>query len=73
MSIDKIEPGLQGAEGDLAVTVGPDLHDRGRDQVEVVALPYVGVDDPPAAYQAALDRRGHRDAPARSFGILVRS
>ncbi len=49
MSIGKVEPGLQGAEGDLAVTVGPDHHDRGRDEVEVVALPDVGFDDPPAA------------------------
>lgn len=37
-ALGKIEAGLKGAEGDLAVAVGADDRHGGRDQVEIVAL-----------------------------------
>ncbi len=68
----ELQPGLQGAEGDLAMAVGADDHHRGLDEVEMVALPDVGLDDPPAADHAAPDRCGHRNGSASSFGIRMR-
>ena len=51
--VAEIETRLQCTEGDFAVAVGSD-HDRGGlDQVEMAAIPKIGLDDPPAADQAA--------------------
>ena len=43
----------------------------GPQRVEVIAIPEVGLDDPPAADQAAVGRRLHAGAP-RSFGSRAR-
>jgi hypothetical protein len=58
--------GLHGPEGDLAMAVRSDGHGGGRDQVEVVTIPQVGLDDPPAADDPAVHRRRHGEAPASS-------
>src|SRR3546814_6989296 len=63
-AIFEIEAGLHGPEGDLAMTIGPNGHRGGLDQVEVVALPEVSLDDPPPANELAVARPGHGDAPA---------
>jgi hypothetical protein len=39
--------------------------------VEMIAIPNVGLDDPPAAVELAVRRRAHADA-ASSFGSGVR-
>lgn len=71
--LDEIEAGLQGAEGDLSVIIGPDGHYRGLDQVEMAVLPEIGFDDPPAAEEQAVGRLGHGGAVARSLGRRIRS
>src|SRR3546814_6171570 len=60
----EVEACLHGAEGDLAVAVGLDDQHGGLDQVQVVAVPDVGLDDPPAADQLAVHRRVHGGASA---------
>jgi hypothetical protein len=62
---------VHSAEGDFAVAVGPDGH-HGLDQVEVGAIPQVGLDDPPAADEPAAHRRRHGEAPANSLGSRTR-
>ncbi len=59
-------------EGNLAVAVGPDVQHGGPAEVELVALPKVGRDDPPPAGQPAAHRGGHGEAPASSFGSRTR-
>ena len=66
------EAGLQGTVGDLAMAVRADGHGGGGDQVEVVTIPQVGLDDPPAADEAAIHRRRHGEAPANSLGSRTR-
>ena len=44
----------------------------GDDQVEVVTIPQVGFDDPPAADEPAVHRRRHVGAPANSLGSRTR-
>jgi hypothetical protein len=47
-SVFDFEAGLQGAEGDFAALRG-DRQPRGAAEVEVSAIPEVGLDDPPSA------------------------
>ena len=54
-----VEPGLERAEGDFAATVVGDRDRRRPAQVEMIAVPDVGLDDPPAADELAIGRRGH--------------
>jgi hypothetical protein len=68
----KFEAGLHGAVGDRAMTVRSEGHDGGGDQVEVVTIPQVGLDDPPAADEPAVHRHRHREAPAKSLGSRTR-
>lgn len=49
------------------MTVGPDGDCGGLDQVEIIPTPQIGLDDPPAANQAAVSGRAH-DSTAISFG-----
>ena len=72
MAVGEVEAGLEGAEGDLAVSVGADVQHGGPAEVEIVALPEVGRDDPPPADQPAAHRGGHGEASARSFGSRTR-
>jgi len=53
LAVYKIEARPQRTEGDLAVTVGFDRDDCRLDQIEMVSIPKIGLDDPPAADQAA--------------------
>lgn len=70
-SIGELEARLERTEGDLAAAVGCDDQRGGLDQVEMVALPDVGLDDPPPADQPTAHWGGHGDAP-KSFGNRTR-
>ena len=62
----------QSPEGDLAVAVGLD-DDHGRlDQVEMVAVPYIGLDDPPPADQLTVHGCANGGASASSLGSRTR-
>ena len=68
----EVEAGLHGCEGDLAVAVGLD-DDHGRlGQVEMVAVPYIGLDDPPPADQLTVHGCAHGGASASSLGSRTR-
>jgi hypothetical protein len=54
------------------VAVGSDQHHCRLDQIEMAAIPKIGLDDPPAADQAAVRGGAHGDA-AISFGNRTRS
>ena len=62
--------GFQGAEGDFAA-FGSDRQHRRTTEIEVSAVPDVGLDDPPAADQAAVRRGLHAEASS-SFGKRAR-
>ena len=47
---------MEGAEGDFAMAVIGDRDRRGSAEVEIGAIPNVGLDDPPAIDQAAVGR-----------------
>jgi hypothetical protein len=64
------EAGFQGAEGDFAALRG-DRQRRRAAEIEVSAVPEVGLDDPPAADQPAI-RRGLHAQAFRSFGNRAR-
>ena len=66
-----VEAGLQRAEGDFAVAVIGDRDRRRSAEVEIVAIPDVGLDDPPAADELAVRRRVHAEA-SKSFGSRAR-
>ncbi|MGO4740322.1 hypothetical protein AB4099_27525 [Bosea sp. 2KB_26] len=55
----------------LATVVGGDDDSGRRDQVEIAAIPQIGVDDPPTADQLAVRWHTHLDA-AMSFGNRTR-
>ena len=65
-----IETSLHGSKGDFAALRG-DGQRRRTAEVEVIAIPKVGLDDPPAADQAAVGRGLHAGA-SRSFGSRAR-
>ena len=71
-AVFEVEARLHGAERDLAMAVGLDDHHGGLDQVQVVAVPGVGLDDPPAADQLAAHRCAHGGASASSLGSRTR-
>ena len=66
-----VEAGLQRAEGDFAASVRSNEDRRRTAEVEILAIPDVGLDDPPAADELAVHRRSHAGA-AMSFGSRVR-
>lgn len=70
-AVGEVEAGLHRPEGDLALVVGADDDDGRRDQVEIVAIPQIGLDDPPTADQLAVRRHTHLDA-AMSLGNRTR-
>jgi hypothetical protein len=65
------EAGLPSTEGNFSALRG-DRQRRRTAQIEVSAIPNVGLDDPPAADQAAVGRRLHAEA-SMSFGSRARS
>ena len=62
---------MQCAKGDLTVVVRSDGDRGGIDKVEMIAIPKIGLDDPPAADQLAVRRRTHVGA-ASNFGNRTR-
>jgi hypothetical protein len=67
----RFETGLQSAEGDLAVVVGSD-GDRGSSaEIEIAAIPYISLDNAPAADQLAACWRNHAGTVS-SFGSRTR-
>jgi hypothetical protein len=50
----------------------PRVDHGGLDKVEMIAIPQVRLDDPPAADEPAVHRGGHGGAPASSFGSRTR-
>ena len=62
-----VEAGLHGTEGDLTVSVGLDDHHGRLEQVQVFAVPDVGLADLPATDQQALHRDRHCRTSARSL------
>jgi hypothetical protein len=64
------EAGLQSAEGNITALRG-DRQNRRAAEIEVSAILEVGLDDPPAADQAAVRRDLHVEA-SRSFGSRAR-
>ena len=63
----EIEAGLHGSEGDLAMAVGSNDHHGEVDEIEVVAIPQIGLDDPSFADQRMGGHVDHAGA-SRSFG-----
>jgi hypothetical protein len=61
---------LESAEGDFAAS-GGDRERRRTAQIEVSAIPEIGLDDPPAIDQAAVARSFHVEASV-SFGRCAR-
>ena len=66
-----VERRLHGAEGDFAMVASPDRDRRRTAEVEIIAIPDVGFDDPPAADQLVVRRRAHCGT-ARSLGSRTR-
>ncbi len=62
---------MQRAKGDLAVVVFPDGDHGGAAEVEITAIPQIGLDDAPAAGQLAACGRAHVGT-AISFGSRTR-
>ena len=54
-----VEAGLESAEGDFAATVVGDRDGRWPTEVEMIAIPNVGLDDPPTADECAVRWRAH--------------
>jgi hypothetical protein len=62
---------LHGAEGNFSVAIGT-YGDAGRlDEVELIAIPQIGLDNPPFADKRVI-ADGHQPAPANSFGSRTR-
>src|SRR5262245_50791415 len=70
-AVADIEAGLQSAEGNLAVVVCPDGDRGGPVEVEIIAIPQIGLDDAPASDQLAARGRSHVGT-AMSFGSRTR-
>jgi hypothetical protein len=62
---------LHGAEGDFTTSIVADDDCRSAAQVEIVAIPNIGLNDPPAANEFATCGRPHVGA-AISFGSRTR-
>jgi hypothetical protein len=70
-AVAEIEAGLHDAKGNFAMIAGPDGDHGGRCQIEIVPIPQVRLDDPPAADQVAALGCRHDD-DAKSFGSRTR-
>jgi hypothetical protein len=71
LAVSEFEGGVDGAESKFAAAVLAKA-DVGRlDQIEVVAIPQIGLDDPPPADQFTA-RSGAHVAAAISFGARTR-
>src|SRR5208283_859069 len=66
-----VEAGLERAETDFVATEFGDRHCRGHAKIEVIAVPDVGLGDPPTDDELAVGRRAHA-ACARSLGNRAR-
>ena len=66
-----VEADLESAEGDFAVTVVGDRDRRRPTEVEMIAIPNVGLDDPPPSDELAVRRRAHAGV-ASSLGNRAR-
>ena len=62
---------MLGAEGNFTASVRSNEDRRRTAEVEILAIPDVGLDDPPAADEFAVHRRSHAGA-AMSFGSRVK-
>ena len=63
---------LHGPEGESAVSMVFEGHVGGLDEVEVIAIPQIGLDDPPGADQGAWMIPCHGGAPASNPGSRTR-
>ncbi|BBD41156.1 hypothetical protein Amn_pb01470 (plasmid) [Aminobacter sp. Y103A] len=70
-AVADIEAGLQSTKCDLAVVVVADGDRGGTAEVEIIAIPQIGLDNAPAADHLAARRRGHVGT-ASSFGSRTR-
>jgi hypothetical protein len=70
-AIFDVEGGLERTEGDFAAAMFGVRDRRRSSEVEILAIPDVGFDDPPAADELAVRGRAHV-APAKSFGSRAR-
>ena len=71
-ALKRAEAGLHGAESDLAMPIGADGDRGGFDQIEIVAIPQVGLNDTPSAKERMFGHGVHCGASARSFGKRTR-
>ena len=62
---------MHGAEGDFPAAVGSNGNHGWPAEIEIIAIPEIGLDDPPTADELAVGGRAHVGA-AMSFGSRVR-
>ena len=60
MAIFEFGSGVDGTEGKLGPAVIADLEIGRFDEIEIVAVPQIGLDDPPSASEFTGDRAGLR-------------
>jgi hypothetical protein len=65
-----VETGLEGVESDFAAAMRGDRHCRWTGKVEVIAIPDIGLDDPPAPISLQLP--GSLTRPSKSLGGRLR-
>jgi hypothetical protein len=70
--IFEVHVAVHGAEGEGAAAVHAEADAGGLDQVEIVAVPQVGFDDPPRADERVGGGPAHAGASANSFGKRTR-
>ena len=70
-AVAEVERRLHRAEGDFATVASADGDRRGAAEVEIGAIPKIGLDDAPTADQLAVPRHAHAGT-ATSFGSRTR-
>jgi hypothetical protein len=71
-AIFEIEARLHGAECDFAMAIGTYGNAGRLDEVEVIAIPQIGLDNPPFADERVIADGHHVGACASSFGKRTR-
>ena len=70
-SVFEVHAGIDGAEGELSSAIVVEDNISRLDEIEITAIPQIGLDDLPSADELTVGLRGHGDT-ANSLGSRIR-